>query len=89
MLLLDGKKLAQTMQGEIAVGVAEFARAHGIKPGLAAVLVGDNQHHCPDLGDEGRGSTGISGKHRGGARTGGWVAAQDARAWRSSQRVIF
>jgi methylenetetrahydrofolate dehydrogenase (NADP+)/methenyltetrahydrofolate cyclohydrolase len=42
MLLLDGKKLAQTMQGEIATGVAEFAKTHGATPGLAAVLVGDN-----------------------------------------------
>lgn len=42
MQLLDGKKLAQTMQGEIATGVAELVRTRGIKPGLAAVLVGDN-----------------------------------------------
>jgi methylenetetrahydrofolate dehydrogenase (NADP+)/methenyltetrahydrofolate cyclohydrolase len=41
MLLLDGKKLAATMQGEIATGVAELVKT-GIKPGLAAVLVGDN-----------------------------------------------
>ena len=37
--ILDGKKLAQTMQAEIAARVAGFA--HG-KPGLAAVLVGDD-----------------------------------------------
>src|SRR5258708_94619 len=37
--ILDGKKLAQTMQAEIADRVASFA--HG-KPGLAAVLVGDD-----------------------------------------------
>lgn len=36
--ILDGKKLAQTMQAEIAAEVAKLA----IKPGLAAVLVGDN-----------------------------------------------
>lgn len=40
--LLDGKALAQTMQAETAVDAAEFERAHGMKPGLAAVLVGDN-----------------------------------------------
>jgi methylenetetrahydrofolate dehydrogenase (NADP+)/methenyltetrahydrofolate cyclohydrolase len=40
--LLDGKQLAQTMRSEIAARVAEFVRAHGCKPGLAAVLVGDN-----------------------------------------------
>jgi methylenetetrahydrofolate dehydrogenase (NADP+)/methenyltetrahydrofolate cyclohydrolase len=40
--LLDGKQLAQTMQAEIAAGAAELVRTRGIKPGLAAVLVGDN-----------------------------------------------
>jgi methylenetetrahydrofolate dehydrogenase (NADP+)/methenyltetrahydrofolate cyclohydrolase len=40
--LLDGKSLAQTMQAEIAAGVAEFVRQTGKKPGLATVLVGDN-----------------------------------------------
>src|SRR5438552_2335374 len=38
--ILDGKALAQTMQAEIAVRVADFARKHEFKPGLAAVLVG-------------------------------------------------
>lgn len=42
MNLLDGKKLAQTMQAEIAAETAEFTRQTGVKPGLAAVLVGDN-----------------------------------------------
>ena len=40
--ILDGKLLAQTMQAEIAVRVADFTRQHGQKPGLAAVLVGEN-----------------------------------------------
>jgi methylenetetrahydrofolate dehydrogenase (NADP+)/methenyltetrahydrofolate cyclohydrolase len=40
--LLDGKQLAQTMQAEIAAETAAFSRQHGIRPGLAAVLVGDN-----------------------------------------------
>jgi methylenetetrahydrofolate dehydrogenase (NADP+)/methenyltetrahydrofolate cyclohydrolase len=40
--LLDGKQLAQTMQAEIAAEAAAFARDHGMQPGLAAVLVGDN-----------------------------------------------
>jgi methylenetetrahydrofolate dehydrogenase (NADP+) / methenyltetrahydrofolate cyclohydrolase len=40
--LLDGKRLAQTMRAEIAAEVAALARGHGILPGLAAVLVGDN-----------------------------------------------
>ena len=40
--ILDGKALAQTMQAEIAIRVADFARTHGFAPGLAAVLVGEN-----------------------------------------------
>jgi methylenetetrahydrofolate dehydrogenase (NADP+)/methenyltetrahydrofolate cyclohydrolase len=40
--LLDGKQLAQTMQAEIAAEAAELLRTRGIRPGLAAVLVGDN-----------------------------------------------
>jgi methylenetetrahydrofolate dehydrogenase (NADP+)/methenyltetrahydrofolate cyclohydrolase len=40
--LLDGKQLAQTMQAEIAAAVQALLQAHGIRPGLAAVLVGDN-----------------------------------------------
>jgi methylenetetrahydrofolate dehydrogenase (NADP+)/methenyltetrahydrofolate cyclohydrolase len=40
--LLDGKQLAQTMQTEIAAEAAAFVKQHGIRPGLAAVLVGDN-----------------------------------------------
>jgi len=41
-MLLDGKKLAQTMQGEIAAAVADMVQKTGVRPGLAAVLVGDN-----------------------------------------------
>src|SRR5215469_10391678 len=40
--LLDGKKLAETMQAEIAAEAAELLRTRGLRPGLAAVLVGDN-----------------------------------------------
>lgn len=40
--LLDGKDLAQRMQAELSAAVADFLQAHGIRPGLAAVLVGDN-----------------------------------------------
>jgi methylenetetrahydrofolate dehydrogenase (NADP+)/methenyltetrahydrofolate cyclohydrolase len=40
--ILDGKQLAQTMQAELAAEVTIFAQKHGFRPGLAAVLVGDN-----------------------------------------------
>jgi methylenetetrahydrofolate dehydrogenase (NADP+)/methenyltetrahydrofolate cyclohydrolase len=41
-LILDGKKLSQTMQAEIAADVATHFANTGVRPGLAAVLVGDN-----------------------------------------------
>jgi methylenetetrahydrofolate dehydrogenase (NADP+)/methenyltetrahydrofolate cyclohydrolase len=41
-LILDGKKLAETMQAEIAVEVAALLQKTGVRAGLAAVLVGDN-----------------------------------------------
>ena len=41
-ILLDGKQLAQTMRAEIAAEIADFVRVHDGKPGLAAVLVGDD-----------------------------------------------
>jgi methylenetetrahydrofolate dehydrogenase (NADP+)/methenyltetrahydrofolate cyclohydrolase len=41
-VLLDGKQLAQTMQAETAAAVEAFVKAKGVRPGLAAVLVGDN-----------------------------------------------
>lgn len=40
--LLDGKTLAQQIQGELSADVADFVRISGITPCLAAVLVGDN-----------------------------------------------
>jgi methylenetetrahydrofolate dehydrogenase (NADP+)/methenyltetrahydrofolate cyclohydrolase len=40
--LIDGKQLAQTMQAEIAAEAATLFQTRGIRPGLAAVLVGDN-----------------------------------------------
>ncbi len=40
--LLDGKSLAQAMEAEIAAEVRAFVAAAGTRPGLAAVLTGDN-----------------------------------------------
>ncbi len=40
--LIDGKQLAQTIQAEVAHGVERLVQQHGIRPGLAAVLVGEN-----------------------------------------------
>ena len=41
-ILLDGKALAEQIRAEIAVEVGEFSRLSGVKPCLAAVLVGDD-----------------------------------------------
>jgi len=40
--IIDGKKVAETMRQELATEIARFTQAAGVKPGLAAVLVGDN-----------------------------------------------
>ena len=40
--LIDGKKLAATIRGEIAVQARDLHAKTGRRPGLAAVLVGDN-----------------------------------------------
>jgi methylenetetrahydrofolate dehydrogenase (NADP+) / methenyltetrahydrofolate cyclohydrolase len=40
--ILDGKALAEEIQQETAGQVAEFSQATGVKPCLAAVLVGEN-----------------------------------------------
>jgi len=40
--ILDGKALAEDIRGEVATGVAEMQQKHGVTPGLAAVLVGDD-----------------------------------------------
>jgi len=41
-VLLDGKQLAQQMQAELQTEVEAFTAQTGVRPGLAAVLVGDN-----------------------------------------------
>jgi methylenetetrahydrofolate dehydrogenase (NADP+)/methenyltetrahydrofolate cyclohydrolase len=41
-VMLNGNELAKTMRAEIAAGAAELLRERGVRPGLAAVLVGDN-----------------------------------------------
>ncbi len=40
--LLDGKALAATIRAEIAAEVSDFTRRTGVKPCLAAVLVGED-----------------------------------------------
>jgi len=40
--LIDGKSLAQTIRERIAKDVAELHAHTGIRPGLAAILVGED-----------------------------------------------
>ena len=40
--LIDGKRIAEDVRAEVAEGVAEVKARHGVTPGLAVVLVGDD-----------------------------------------------
>jgi len=40
--IIDGKAVAARIRGEVAEQVKRMAEHHGVKPGLATVLVGDN-----------------------------------------------
>ena len=40
--LIDGKAIAEAVREEVASGVSEMKEKHGVVPGLAAVLVGDD-----------------------------------------------
>ncbi len=41
-LIIDGKRIAEELRGEVAREAAELCERHGRPPGLAAVLVGDD-----------------------------------------------
>ena len=40
--IIDGKAIAQALRARVGEAVAEIGRAHGIQPGLAVVLVGED-----------------------------------------------
>jgi methylenetetrahydrofolate dehydrogenase (NADP+)/methenyltetrahydrofolate cyclohydrolase len=40
--IIDGKQIAEGFRQEIAVAAADFQKLHGLKPHLAAILVGDD-----------------------------------------------
>jgi methylenetetrahydrofolate dehydrogenase (NADP+)/methenyltetrahydrofolate cyclohydrolase len=40
--IIDGKALAESIRNKVAAEASELKRSHGIVPGLAAVLVGEN-----------------------------------------------
>ena len=52
--ILDGNALASQIRAEVAAGVLALARQHGVTPGLAAVLVGDNPASAIYVRNKGR-----------------------------------
>ena len=40
--IIDGKTIATNLRGQVAAEVARLRQAHGLTPGIAVVLVGDN-----------------------------------------------
>ena len=40
--VIDGQAFAESLRGRIAEAVADLVRNHGLKPGLAVVLVGED-----------------------------------------------
>jgi methylenetetrahydrofolate dehydrogenase (NADP+)/methenyltetrahydrofolate cyclohydrolase len=54
--VLDGKAVAAAIRGEVAAGVAELLAAGGRRPGLAAVLVGDDPASTIYVSSKGRDS---------------------------------
>jgi methylenetetrahydrofolate dehydrogenase (NADP+)/methenyltetrahydrofolate cyclohydrolase len=61
-VILDGKAIAKRVQEEVAQAVVEMKSQHGVTPGLAAVLVGENpasqmyvkmkRNRCAEVGIE-------------------------------------
>lgn len=52
--ILDGTATAEAIRGEVARGVEELQREHGVTPGLAAVLVGDDPPSAIYVRNKGR-----------------------------------
>jgi len=53
-IIIDGKARAAALRETVAIGVAEFARAHGRAPGLTVVLVGDDPASAVYVRNKGR-----------------------------------
>jgi methylenetetrahydrofolate dehydrogenase (NADP+)/methenyltetrahydrofolate cyclohydrolase len=52
--IIDGKAVAGRLRAELAVDVAAFTAAHGRPPGLATILVGENQASAVYVGGKQR-----------------------------------
>ncbi len=53
-VIIDGNKTAQDVRSEAALGVADLQAKHGIVPGLAVVLVGDDHASAVYVRNKGR-----------------------------------
>ena len=53
-VIIDGNKTAQDVRSEAALGVADLQAKHGIVPGLAVVLVGDDPASAVYVRNKGR-----------------------------------
>ena len=52
--VIDGKAVAAAVRREVASGVAEFQREHGRTPGLATVLIGEDEASAVYVGSKHR-----------------------------------
>jgi methylenetetrahydrofolate dehydrogenase (NADP+) / methenyltetrahydrofolate cyclohydrolase len=52
--VIDGKAVAAAFRQEVATGVAEFQREHGRTPGLATVLIGEDEASAVYVGSKHR-----------------------------------
>ena len=52
--IIDGKAFAEALRGRIAAAVADLRAAHGLRPGLAVVLVGDDPASRVYVANKGR-----------------------------------
>jgi methylenetetrahydrofolate dehydrogenase (NADP+) / methenyltetrahydrofolate cyclohydrolase len=53
-MIIDGKAVAENLRREIAQQVAQLSKVHGIQPGLAVVLVGNDPASEVYVGSKGR-----------------------------------
>ena len=53
-LIINGAEIAQEIRSEVAQGVSDLKAQHGVVPGLAVVLVGDDPASAVYVRNKGR-----------------------------------
>ncbi|MDP6494040.1 MAG: tetrahydrofolate dehydrogenase/cyclohydrolase catalytic domain-containing protein, partial [Dehalococcoidia bacterium] len=53
-VIIDGTKIARDIRSEVAEGVNELQAQHGIAPGLAVILAGDDPASAIYVGNKGK-----------------------------------